>query len=447
MGIAGIPGGIALPALLVALSGGAGAMDLREALETADRQGWGNRISSAREEQAAGQELSAWAGIVPSARAELGMSATDDPMGAFGSRLGQRRISMASFDPAALNDPEAVAGWNAALVAEIPLVNVDAWNGAGAAADAARARRAEARLERERTRAEVVKAWYSVGLSRQAVAAWDTALAVARSYLEQAASGVRNQTALRSDSLRAAVEADRIRAELSKARTGERLALRRLALLLGRDSLEAVEPADLPDSVLEGAVEAAGSPEGAADVEQARWGREAARQGAAAARGAFLPRLNGIARLDWKARISPASEDPSWTVGLVASWSVPGPASLGAARTAAGRAREAEAGEAALRARRSLELEAERSNLSDALARLSVLRGSLAQAAEAHRIVRRRWEEGLATAADRIEAGALETRIRLEAVSLRREIVGSLAEIRLLEGRDPAALASLLQRN
>ena len=59
----------------------------------------------------------------------------------------------------------------------------------------------------------------------------------------------------------------------------------------------------------------------------------------------------------------------------------------------------------------------------------------------------RRYDEGLATIAERIEAGALETKIRLEMVALRQEAVSSLAKLSLLEGRDPSELVSLNVKN
>jgi outer membrane protein TolC len=95
----------------------------------------------------------------------------------------------------------------------------------------------------------------------------------------------------------------------------------------------------------------------------------------------------------------------------------------------------------------ALERDAERARLASALERLEIQRGSLEETVESHRIVSRRYEEGLATIAERIEAGALETKIRLEAVSLRQEIVSSLSKLALLEGRDPSELVSLTARN
>ena len=49
-------------------------------------------------------------------------------------------VSIASFNPASLNYPSAVTNWSGGLVAELPLINADAWFGRAAASSAARPR-------------------------------------------------------------------------------------------------------------------------------------------------------------------------------------------------------------------------------------------------------------------------------------------------------------------
>lgn len=438
-----IPGRVAW--LMVAtgiVQAGADTLNLNGILELADRNAFGNRIALAREDAAIGQKTSAMAGFVPVVRAEAGLAATDEPLSSFATRLGQRRVSMASFDPSVLNNPEAIAGWNAALVAEVPLVNLDAWSGFRAASKNLDAERTAVVSRRHRVHAEVVDAWFSVGLARKALDALDTALAVAKAYQENAVSGVRNETAIRSDLLKARVEVGSISAQLAKARTDAELARRKLALLAGVPDLpRGLRGLDPSDSVL--AAKTVRPPKAKSlEEDEIRQRAEAARANLSRARAGFLPRLNGVARIDWKGRASPFSEDPSWTVGLSASWNILGGAGVwGGAQDAAGKWREAEAGLDALKARQEMESAAEVARLEDARERLAIAKESLEQAKESHRIARRRYEEGVATATERIEAGAVETRIRLELVSVRREIVSSLVAIELLEGRDPAGLA------
>jgi outer membrane protein TolC len=437
------------PALCLGAIASAQPLDLARALRIADEKAFGNRLASAREQSSSGQKLSAWAGFVPAVRLEAGALVTDDPLGAFGTRLGQRRVSMASFDPASLNDPSAIASLFTSVIAEVPLLNVDAWHGMVATDRNLQAARRAVDLERQRVRAQVVEAWFGVGLARAAVVAWDTGLAVARSYERQAMSGQRNETATRSDVLRSRVEVASIGASLAKARTDVVLAEKRLAMLLGGGVLPGDVPLiDLTDSVLVRQSRNGMATGPALELEVVGLQADAAKAAWCRTRDAFLPRLNGMARVDWKEHASMFQKDPSWSVGIVASWNVLGGAqALGSEREARGRWREAETGREALRSQQALERDSERAKLSASLERLDIERGSLEQVSESHRIVSRRYDEGLATIAERIEAGALETKIRLEMVALRQEAVTSLAKLALLEGRDPSDLISLSIKN
>jgi len=428
---------------------GAATLDLATALRIADSAGFGNRMARERRMSESGRNLSAWAGLLPSVRLEGAAAVTDDPMGAFGSTLGQRRVSAASFDPSALNEPDAVPGWTASVIAEVPIVNLDAWHGKVAAARGLRAAESAVRLEASRTRSQVVEAWFAVGLARAALETWEAGLAVARSYESQAASGHRNETVTRSDVLRSRVEVASIEWSLAKARADLGLAEKKLASLLGAGTLPGVVPrVELSDSVL--SLHGRTADGGGASLESRLVGlqTDAARADWRRRGGALLPRLNGMARVDWKDRATPLGDDPSWTVGLVASWEVfGGVGSLGAEREARWRWREAETGLEALRIREELELEAEQARLDAAMERLEIGRGALEQAVESHRIASRRYEEGLSTIAERIEVGSLETRIRLEMVASRQDVVSALARIALLQGRDPEELVPLARGN
>lgn len=429
------------------LAGGAWGVDfdLREALRLADVASPDNVAAQARVEAASGRNLSAYSAFVPVLRAELGAMATDEPLSAFGTRLGQRRVSMASFDPAALNDPEAAVAWTSALVAEVPLVNPDAWSGKIASSRELDAARLWREHRRAANRAEVVETWFSLGLALTAVSALEQALSAAKVWEADAASARRNELATRSDVLRAQVEASGIEADLSRARLEQQLVTGRLALLLGLEELPGEVPAmDVPDSVLEHHALSVGPRRSALDAQALEARTEAAAANLDRTRLAFLPRLNGVARWDWKGRESPWENDPSWTMGVQASWSLlRGTSDWGEERVARGQWREAQVGLAATRARQRLELASERRNLESLVGRLGLARRSVEQAAEARRIAELRHREGLASLAERIDAGTLETRMRLGRVAVRREIIGSLARVVLLEGRDPSELAAL----
>jgi len=420
------------------------ALTLQEALEHSDRGGYSGRIARGRLEERSGQELSSLQGMLPTVRAEGGWSATDDPLGAFGTRLRQRSITMASFDPSALNDPSRASGWNAALVAEVPLVNVDAWKGRAAASGAVEAARRRLEAERIRARSETTRAYFDAVLAQAAVRTWRGALEAAQAHSNQAASGNREGTVLRSDLLLSEVRVGEIEASLAKAQSDSSLALRRLAFAMGASTASAGPLEGFPASqALREAV--AGLPksrrrpeEEAGHAESKAAALDAERVGAA-----LLPRLNGIARMDWNASGSPFSKDPSWTVGIQASWTLHATGEAGDRRAARARAEEARAMDAMTRARLDLEEESLESDLKVALRRLEIVEAAVSQTTEAHRLTGRRYQEGLATMAETLQAAALETSSRLSLESARHDVVLGLSDLSALRGLNPDRLENL----
>src|ERR1039458_2479327 len=86
--------------LLASLIAAFAASPARAQLRLADAlRAAGDR--SARDAQA----IAPLHGILPSARVEASIVRTDDPVGAFGTELRQRRIAQADFDPSRLNFP------------------------------------------------------------------------------------------------------------------------------------------------------------------------------------------------------------------------------------------------------------------------------------------------------------------------------------------------------
>jgi outer membrane protein TolC len=420
-------------------------LTLEHALVLSDSMGYSNRLARQGTLEAKGQVLSSMSGFLPTVHAQVGAGATDDPMGAFGSLLEQRRVTMASFDPSRLNRPDAIPGWNAALVSEVPLVNLDAWQGRVAASRTLGARRVEEENVRYQTHAQVVEAWFAVLVAREAVSTWESAFIAASSHEKTAESVLRNGMANRSDVLMARVKAEEIEASLHKARTDVALARKNLGVLLG-DAGPDPDPDSIsvPDSVLK--VFATGIAPSGTSLSQASLSAQAnaARADLDRARAAFLPRLNGQARLDWIGHDFPWQHDPSWTVGIVASWTIfRGGDDWGQAFSARARLEQARIGLAARHSREDLEIGSSNARLQAALDQMDLAARSLEQAVEAHRVVSRRYEEGLATLPELFEAQSMEIRLRLTKSSARQECVSALANLALLHGRDPAELEML----
>src|SRR5690606_10248624 len=237
-------------ALLLATTANADAqLSLGQAIAEADRAAYANRAAVSIADADRAQATAPLQGILPSARVETGFMRTTDPIGAFGTTLRQRAVTPAAFDPALLNFPAPVNNLQSAFVAEVPLVNLDAWLGRRAASRAADASSTSAEWTRLDTRTNVIRAYYGAVLASEKVAALEVGLRAANAHLAQATSMVEQGMVTRADALLASVRAGEVEADLASARAEALNATRQLALVLGRDIHDLpVLPHELPAS-------------------------------------------------------------------------------------------------------------------------------------------------------------------------------------------------------
>jgi outer membrane protein TolC len=97
----------------------------------------------------------------------------------------------------------------------------------------------------------------------------------------------------------------------------------------------------------------------------------------------------------------------------------------------------------AAEARGRLELKEAANALEVALARAEISGRAVEQSGEAHRIVARKYEGGLATAVELFDAAAEETGSRLGFAAARYEAIVAVAEHRRASGQSLAVLTSL----
>lgn len=435
-----------------ALQGMRAQLTLAGALERADRSAFGNRVAAANAGAQAAATLVPLKGILPSVRLEAGYVRTTDPIGVFGTTLRQRAITQANFDPQRLNYPGAVGNYQSGVVVEQPIFNADAWIGRRAAVRAADASRATEEWTRLSTRVDVVQAYFGAVLASERVATLRGAARATAAHLKQAQSMVQQGLVTKSDALLASVRASEIDAQLAASAGASASARRQLAVLLGRDGGESARRLELPATLPSGdrirvvvaadtgAIEAMPR----ADVLSASRGLAAARAEALRARSVYLPRLNSFARYDWNSSDRPYAGDRNWTVGIMASWNIfSGASDVGDVQASAGRAAAAQAQEEAARANADLDVEQTRTSLDVALTRLSIAERATVQSAEAHRIVGRKYEGGLATVVELLDAQATELQTALGLSNARWGAIAAAADRLRALGLDPAALTAL----
>jgi len=444
--------GINAALLMCALSTAHAQLTLGDALRSADRSAYGNRVAAGRAATATAQALAPLKGVLPTVRFEAGYVRTTDPIGVFGAILRQRTIAPPNFDPERLNHPDAVGNYQGGVVIEQPLFNGDAWAGRRAALSAADAAGASADWTRVAMHVDVIRAYYGAVLATERAATLGAAARAAHAHVSQAESMVRQGLVTKSDALLASVRAGDVDSQLAEAEGNVLIARRQLAVLLGRDGLQSDTLPALP-AVLPGAARirvvvvadtetVVAAPR--ADVEAASRGADAASGDALRARLAFVPRINSFARYDWNSPSRLYAGERNWTVGVMASWTVfAGAGDISDVRASDGRALAAQAEADAAAANARLEAQQTLTALTVALTRLDIAERAVSQSAEAHRIVARKYEGGLATVVELLDAQAAEIQSALALSQARWSTIVAAAERRLAIGRDPASLTVL----
>jgi outer membrane protein TolC len=423
-------------------------LSLADALRAADTRAVANRMAAGDRSARDAQAIAPLHGILPSARVEASIVRTDDPIGAFGTELRQRRIAQADFDPSRLNFPAPVTNYGGGLVLELPLLNADAWIARTATMRGASAARASESWTHLSTRADVVRAFYGAVLAAERVTTLDAAVRAARAHVRDAESLARNGVVTPSDAMLADVKAGELEADLIGARADAALARRGLAVLIGGDGNSSVEPAGTIPAATTlrtfAATDTIVAPEARADVDAARLGAEASSADVQRARALLLPRLNAFARTDWNDPGRLFAGERNWTAGVMASWSpFSGASELAEQRGAQARAAGARAMADGAAANARLESERSLSDLRVALDRLVIAEHSAAQGMDAHRIVGRRYDGGLATVVELLDAAAAEVHTATALAKARYDVVVALASRRLALGLDPGAVANL----
>jgi outer membrane protein TolC len=374
-------------------------------------------------------------------RLNLSLTATrsTDPLNAFGLKLGQGQVDPGTdFAPAALNNPDAVNNFNSRIELHAPVYTGGALTAqtSQARAMARAAVQSDASFRQQLIR-EVAEAYQAVHTARAYLTVAEQSVAAASEYVRVAESQLKQGMAVKSDILTARVNLEDARLRVTEARRREAAALDQLKLLMGRP-LTAVLEID--------SANATAMPEGdeAVLLERARASQpgllalreqvEAARAQVDLARSGRRPQFNVMARQDWNDD-SLGLSSPSYTVAGVLTWNAfdGGVASAGINR--AGEAlRESEArlrqGENAV----AFQVREARRQALEADARMGARELAVADAEEAQRLTRRRYENGLATLADLLAVQAQLDRARADQVAARHSREVSRIELKRAVG-------------
>jgi outer membrane protein len=414
-------------------------LSLADAIARAQSQNIDAQSAAAEERQAAHRATQARAGYLPTVDASETWRRGNQPVFVFSSLLAQRRFAAPNFAIDALNNPHALGNIRTALTVEQAVFDPATRAGVRSATLGHEV----AVVSRSRLGQDLAVA---VSGAYGAVLSADAARSAASAAVETATADL--DLARNRRDVGVVTDADVLQLEVALARTREqqiragadaRIARARLNEVIG-EPLDAVftlenapDPAPLADSTLS-TLEASALAE-RPDVTLAALREQQAASAVDAARSAFLPRLTvqGGWELNGGTWSSPTS---SWVVGAAGH--------INLFRGFADRARVAEARE--LQSQRALERQkaetAARLDVRVALARLEAARAAEAvgrtattQARESHRIIRDRYEGGLADVSALLRAAEMVQQTEARQAAARVDVVLAAAELTRAAGK------------
>ena len=389
--------------------------------------------ADARQRIAAAREAEARAARFP--RVDVGERATrgNNPVFVFGSLLEQGRFAGRNFDPAFLNDPDALTNYRAAATATIRLF--DRLQTATAIGQSRNGiERADIQLEetRQRLRSETIVRFYGVLVAEEKVSVAKNAAQTAEADANATRDRFRQGLIVESDALSAEVQLAAFRQRVIAAESELAIARVALATLLQRPLAEvialagSVPPARLDEPNLAEVIARATAQR--APVRIAASATSDAQLRLAAERGTALPRVDAFGTFGASGGTF-GRRNSDYTAGISIAMEVfdrARPARIAAAR---GEIDTARAGEAIERDAVTMEVVTAWHRLRAAREMAAVATTAAGQADAAARIVRDRYGEGLTTITEHLRAQTALVTARFDQLAARYESLAAQAEL------------------
>ncbi len=412
------------------------ALTLSDAMSRARVQHPAARAAAAAERESSHRVAEARAGYFPRVDFTESWQRGDNPVFVFGTLLSQRRFTAADFALDRLNQPDPVNSFRSAFSVEQPL-----FDGGFTRLAVRRAGLGEAvaRAGRERTEQDLALA---AARAFAGVVETGTSVTAARAAVDAAESDLTRARNRRDLGL--VTEADVLAVEVHLARVRQRLVQAEGDLRVARAQLNEAMGAPLDDDYQVAPTEPAPSASAVEVLEREALERRPEAQEAAlatslaattsdVARAYYMPQVGVQGGYEWNGD-DWGSKVSSWVVGAQVRVNLfrgfADKARLAAARETETRAAaERQRVEQAVR----LDVRAASTRLEAAQAREAVGQAAVAQARESQRIIRDRYEAGLATITDVLraaesvlqaesEASAARVRVLLQALELDRAV-------------------------
>lgn len=352
---------------------------------------------------------------------------TNNPLNAFGFKLQQRTITQNDFNPGLLNHPSATSDFSARLEVQQPLINSDLIWQRKAAKNEAELYEYRKKRTREYLEFQVKTAYYQLQLAAEAREVLQDALNTAKAIYTFTDNRVKQGLLQKSDLLNVKVNISEIESDLASANSNIQNTSDLLSLLLNKPPGIVYQTEKLQlDITANNKGKSILVPSGRADFLAMQKAIEASENSIKSAKLSWLPKLNAFGNYQINDNTFAGSSATSWLAGIQLSWNI---ASGNKTRNIVSRQKlEREKLTVLFESQKEqaqAELDKTQRGLSDTGFKTEQAKTAVEYAAEALRILKNRYEQGLANTTDVLAA---QTQLSQQKLSLAQSIFLSKVE-------------------
>ena len=321
--------------------------------------------------------------------------ATTNPLMAFGSKLNQKILTQADFNPALLNNPDQIEDYATRIVVQQPLLNFDGFYQRKAAKAKLSATELQSERKQDYIQLSVDKAYMQLQLAYKTVEVLKKAKKAALENKRLANNSFKQGYLQKSDVLAVEVRVTEIDNQLQYAKSNIKNASNQLSVLMNDESYQILQPSDSL-VVITNDINFESLPENRKDILAFSSASEAYEQSYKADKMSFLPRLNAFGTYELHDNEVFQGDADGYLFGAELKWDIfEGSKRFGKAKKSKAEYEKSKLELHQYKAESQVELNRAKRMLQDAKNNVGLTALALQQSMESLRIRTNRFEQGL----------------------------------------------------
>ena len=392
------------------------SLSLQQALEIAKENNFDLQSAHAEVQAMQADKNKSLAAFLPSITLSETFVRTTDPLNVFGLKLKQEIVSPADFNPALLNDPEAINNYNTKIEVQQPLINLDAFFGRAAAADGLSAVKHKYNRTENYIAFMVKISYYELTLQNKSLNVIIQSLAAAQSNRKVIKDYYDEGLITKADYLMAEVHVSNLESQKAELENSVSTANDKLLVLLGLGNGKQIIATDtleifcnISDNYLENS-----DVENRSDILARSYKVQSLKKMNLMSWTKFMPRLNAFGNYEFNDTKLFGAAAENWMVGLNLQWNIfNGFQNVAAIQKSQAELKQAEAEYSKAKLEGQNEIDESIRSLETAKKKLTLAQTAVEQSQESFRIINDRYNKGLEKTSDLLNAESSASNTKL----------------------------------